>query len=435
MSQLRSDLPHRGARPLYRCSVDMTDAGRFVAAASPAETARAAWGIFALPVAVLAGCALLIRAAPALPEFLAPLRIFGPWLALGAGLIVSVAFKRGRALFAVLTLLMAYAGFSLFLAHGPQGFPARTVFAVLCLFVPFNLALLSVIPERGALNNHGAKRLILLLMELSATLALLAGEYREVTRALYRPLLELGALASPVPQSGIVALALALAVTVAFAVARGGTIEAAFAGSAAAFAALCNAIGTLEPYGWFTAAGVIIAAGVLQDSYRMAFHDELTGLPGRRALNERLMSLDSHYAVAMIDVDHFKLFNDSWGHDVGDQVLKLVASRLRRVGGGGRAYRYGGEEFTIVFPALRLPEALAHAEALRRDIERYRFEIRARNADRRRGGAAQTDWVSLTVSVGVAGTGDWLAEPAAVMHAADEALYRAKNGGRNRVAH
>jgi diguanylate cyclase (GGDEF)-like protein len=124
---------------------------------------------------------------------------------------------------------------------------------------------------------------------------------------------------------------------------------------------------------------------VLQDSYRMAFHDELTGLPGRRALNERLMGLDDHYAIAMIDVDHFKLFNDSWGHEVGDQVLKLVASRLQRVGGGGRAYRYGGEEFTIVFAGLRLSE--------------------------------------------------WPAAPDKVVDAADAALYRAKNGGRNRVAH
>ena len=399
------------------------------------EPTRAAWTIFALPVALLAAAALLIRAAPALPGFLAPLRILGPCFTLGAALIVGLAFKRGRALFAVLALLLAYGGFSLFLAHGLSGFPAKTVFAALCLFVPFNLALFSVLPERGALNSYGARRLILLLIELSATLAILAGEYHGITDALYLPLREAGALASPIPQSGIAAIALALIVIVACAVARLGTIEAAFAVAAAAFAAACNAIGTLEPFGWFTAAGVIIAAGVLQDSYRMAFHDELTGLPGRRALNERLMSLDRHYAVAMIDVDHFKLFNDNWGHDVGDQVLKLVASRLRRVGGGGRAYRYGGEEFTIVFPLLPLPQALSHAEALREDIDRYQFEIRARRRDRRCGAAAESRWASLTVSIGVAATSERLAVPDALMHAADKALYRAKNGGRNRVAH
>ena len=331
-----------------------------------------------------------------LPGFLAPLRVLGPWFALGAGLIVSVAFKRGRALFALLTLLLGYAGFILFLARGAEGFPARTVYAALCLFVPFNLALLSVLPERGTLNSYGARRLILLLLEISATLAILAGDYRQIADALYPPL-RAGASLAP-----------ALVVAVACAVTRAGTIEAAFAAAAAAFAAVCNAIGTLEPSGWFTAAGVIITAGVLQDSYRMAFHDELTGLPGRRALNERLMGLDSHYAVAMIDVDHFKLFNDSWGHDVGDQVLKLVASRLQRVGGGGRAYRYGGEEFTIVFAGLRLPEALSHAEALRKDIEHYKFEIRARR-DRRRSADGAPREASVTVSIGVAATSEWLA--------------------------
>jgi diguanylate cyclase (GGDEF)-like protein len=416
--------------------VDISEAGRFVAAsASPGDVARTGWGIFALPLALLAAAALLIRATPALPDLLEPLRLYGPYLALGAGLIVSVAFKRGRALFASLTLLLAYAGYAGFLPQGLADFPARVVFAALWLFVPFNLALLAVLPERGALNSYGARRLILILIELSAALALLAGEYREFAAALYLQVPAIGALASPIPQAGIAAIAIALAVTVASAVSKGGTIEAALAAVTSAFAAACNAVGTLEPYGWFAAAGVIMIAGVLQDSYRMAFHDELTGLPGRRALNERLMGLDGDYAVAMIDVDHFKLFNDNWGHEVGDQVLKLVAARLRRVGGGGRAYRYGGEEFTIVFPGLRLAEALSHAEAVRGDIERYRFEIRARQRDRRRGGAADTRWASLTVSIGVAGTGDWLAEPAAIMHAADEALYRAKNGGRNRVAH
>jgi diguanylate cyclase (GGDEF)-like protein len=398
------------------------------------DTTRAAWNVFALPVALLAACALLIRATPALPELFAPLRMFGPWLTLGAALIVSLAFKRGRALFAVLTLLAGFAGFSLFLPHGLNGFPAMTVYAALCLFVPFNLALLSVLRERGALNNYGARRLILVLIEICVTFAILAGDYRQITGALVQPLLASGTLAPRIPPLGVAAISCGLIVTVVCAVTRAGAIEGALATSAAAFAAGCNAIGTLEPFGWFTAAGVIIAAGVLHDSYRMAFHDELTGLPGRRALNERLMALEGRYAVAMIDVDHFKRFNDAWGHDVGDQVLKLVASRLRRVGGGGRAYRYGGEEFTIVFPGLPLPAAISHAEALRRDIELYKFEIRARR-DRRRSGDATLHEASVSVSIGVAGVNDRLAAPDSVMGAADEALYRAKSAGRNRVAH
>ena len=411
----------------------MTDQGGFVAAAAtPAEVVRMTVANFTLPLGVLAAFALLIRATPELPAPLASLRLVLPYLALGAGLLVSLAFKRGRALFAILTLLPAYAAFSQFVPQGLSGFPARTVFAALCLFVPLNLALFTVLPERGALNSYGARRLILILLEVSATLAILIGGYRDITDAIYQPLLGTAALAPRIPLPGAAAIALALVATVVCAVTRPATVEAAFAVAAAAFAAACNAVGAHESYAWFTAAGVIITAGVLQDSYRMAFHDELTGLPGRRSLNEKLMGLDGDYALAMVDVDHFKPFNDRWGHEVGDQVLKLVASRLKRVGAGGRAYRYGGEEFTIVFPDTRLPRAHSQCEALRRDIERYRFDIRSR--DRRRSGGGETHSASVTVSIGVAATGEWLADPPAVLHAADAALYRAKNGGRNRVA-
>ena len=78
----------------------------------------------------------------------------------------------------------------------------------------------------------------------------------------------------------------------------------------------------------------MIVAAVVHEAYQMAYRDELTGLPGRRALNDRLERLGRNYVIAMADVDHFKKFNDTHGHDVGDEVLKLVASQLRKVGGG-----------------------------------------------------------------------------------------------------
>ena len=89
-----------------------------------------------------------------------------------------------------------------------------------------------------------------------------------------------------------------------------------------------------------------------------------------------MMALGPHYAIAMADVDHFKSFNDTWGHELGDQVLKLIAGKLERVGGGGRAYRYGGEEFAILFPGKDLREAWPHLEAVRQDIAGYRLAIR-----------------------------------------------------------
>jgi diguanylate cyclase (GGDEF)-like protein len=191
-----------------------------------------------------------------------------------------------------------------------------------------------------------------------------------------------------------------------------------------------------------TAAALCLSWGLLRSSHTMAYRDELTGIPGRRALNERLQMLGSRYTIAMLDIDHFKRFNDTYGHDVGDDVLRLVASRIRKVGGGGTAYRYGGEEFCIVFPRRSLEEAVPHLEQVREEIANYSMSIRNRSLrpSRRREGTRRrgatrlgSNQVSVTISAGVAARGS--EHPDAVVAKADKLLYKAKKAGRNRVAH
>ena len=184
---------------------------------------------------------------------------------------------------------------------------------------------------------------------------------------------------------------------------------------------------------------LMIAAAVAHEAYQMAFRDELTGLPGRRALNERLQRLGRNYVLAMSDVDHFKKFNDTHGHDVGDQVLRLVASKLSKIGGGGRAYRYGGEEFALVFAGKTLEECLPHLEVIREAIATYNIHLRnpdSRPQDdqqgrQRRAGAAATT-VAVTVSIGAAERQEQRT-PEEVLKSADQALYSAKGAGRNCV--
>lgn len=184
---------------------------------------------------------------------------------------------------------------------------------------------------------------------------------------------------------------------------------------------------------------LMIAAAVAHEAYQMAFRDELTGLPGRRALNERMQRLGRNYVLAMTDVDHFKKFNDTHGHDVGDQVLRLVASKLSKVTGGGRAYRYGGEEFAVVFAGKTLEECLPHLEAIREAIGTY--DIHLRNQDRpqddqqgrQRRSGAQANSVSVTVSIGVAERQVDHRTAEEVLKSADQALYSAKGAGRNCV--
>ncbi len=179
---------------------------------------------------------------------------------------------------------------------------------------------------------------------------------------------------------------------------------------------------------------------VIQESWRMAYLDELTGLPGRRALKEKFNELNSSYSVAMLDIDHFKKFNDTYGHDVGDSVLRMIASKISKVSGGGFAYRYGGEEFSVIFPNKDKHLAKVHLELLREEIASQEFVV---NRENRRTTAQKTKpkkkkTVQITISMGLADTSEnknqTLSDPWDVLKLADKALYRAKKKGRNCIS-
>lgn len=183
---------------------------------------------------------------------------------------------------------------------------------------------------------------------------------------------------------------------------------------------------------------LLLIWGLIKHSHDMAYRDELTGLPARRALNEVLSAPGRKYVVAMMDIDHFKKFNDRHGHDVGDDVLKIVASKIAKVTGGGRAFRYGGEEFTVVFKGKDLPVCIPHLEAVREDIANYKITLREKDSrpksrsqgKQKRGIKMAQKKISVTISIGVAQkTSDRTAEE--VLKAADKHLYRAKKAGRN----
>jgi diguanylate cyclase (GGDEF)-like protein len=162
----------------------------------------------------------------------------------------------------------------------------------------------------------------------------------------------------------------------------------------------------------------------------IARRDPLTGLGNRRALQEDLDLLEARvsryghrYCMALIDVDHFKAYNDSYGHQAGDDALRSVAAELRDQARGGDAiYRYGGEEFLCIFPEQSAGSGSIAAERMRAGIERLQ-----------RPHEASVQGV-LTISAGLA-----VLDPAnlrstnAILKDADQALYRAKKLGRNRV--
>jgi diguanylate cyclase (GGDEF)-like protein len=397
---------------------------------------------FAPVACILLAAYLLVPRMAELPASLSGLRVYGPYFMLALGMLVSIAFRRGRVLFALLTLALAYASLRFYLQYGLNNFHARAVFAALCLFVPMNLAVLGLLKERGAFNRHGLQRLAFILAQILFTVWVLYRGNVTAVDAFYAPLIDARFLAlPPLPQAALAAIGLGLIVTLGTWLAARTPVNLGIAGALAAFAIAASKAAAPDSIAVFTAAGaLILTVAVLQDTYRMAFRDELTALPSRRAMNESLAALGRHYTLAMVDVDHFKSINDIYGHDTGDQVLKMVATHLAQTGGGGSAFRYGGEEFALLFPGRNISAALPYLEALRKNIADYDMAVRTGDravqtkAGKKQGGGKRGGkTVSVTISIGVAECNDRLLTPEEVIQAADKALYRAKRGGRNRV--
>jgi len=166
------------------------------------------------------------------------------------------------------------------------------------------------------------------------------------------------------------------------------------------------------------------------DSYILAYVDELTGILGRRALMFKLNTVGKHYTLVMVDVDHFKLFNDKYGHQVGDDVLKVVAKLIGETS-GAVAYRYGGEEFILLFPKGQSIELAPHVQATRERLANYElFPKSIKREKKQRGKSKGRKALHITASFGMAchKSGESIDS---VIERADKALYKAKSNGRN----
>ena len=405
-----------------------------------------------VPAVIIVVAALTLAATPALPLSLVTFGPALPWLALITGAGLSVMFNRGRASIAFLSLLAAYAGIEIAAFLGPHGFPERAVYTAITLLVPINILFALLYAERGVYQHRNYRWWMIAAIEILAVTWVASAGRNPLSGTAWQGLLDHWLLNSPpAPVLGrlLIAAAFVAAVWRAWPAPQSGTprpLDVGMAALVVAFYIACDWFSTPRAFSGFIAtSGILLLVALMQESHRLAFYDELTGLPGRRALEERLPGLGPHCAMAMVDVDHFKKFNDTHGHDIGDQVLKLVAARLAQVTGGGTAYRYGGEEFAVLFPGRTLDEAMRALEELRASIESYRMKVRSddrpqdsQSGSQRRAPATATlaspdKVLSVTVSIGAAERRD-MQNPSEVLRSADQALYRAKLAGRNRVS-
>jgi diguanylate cyclase (GGDEF)-like protein len=433
-------------------------------------------GLLLALAAALVNSSLFVQVAPSVSFYY--VAVFA------AGLLLAWRFNSSRLLFSLLALLLAHRAVAFFSNGQVQTGnvltgPGRTAVALAALLIPLNFIVFAQMRERGLTIAGIAPRFGLLFLE-SVVFAVLCRPENSFEYGSVNPL---HSRAFPIPLWILLSFVAAIAVFVYRFVQTRKPIEPGFAWSVASVLLWLQ----FAPVGkmadaYVATAALILAASLIETSYVLAYHDELTGIRGRRAFNESLLSLDQQYAIAIVDIDHFKKFNDTYGHDVGDQVLCMVAKRLSDVGGDGQAFRCGGEEFAIVFRNTSAKEAFEHLDSLRQVIERSTFQVRGadrraekaagKSADKnsnRRTGTGQSDRrksakkktaasskqrelfpqpasqspgrptdtssdrLSVTVSIGVAEPSTRNRQPEQVIQSADQALYRAKNEGRNRV--
>ena len=114
-----------------------------------------------------------------------------------------------------------------------------------------------------------------------------------------------------------------------------------------------------------SAAVLVVLVGVLESMVALAYRDGLTGLPGRRGLNDKLRQLGRRYAIAMLDVDHFKRFNDRFGHRTGDDVLKMIAVRMQQIPADARFVMAGRSSRLFLREGLRSRRSIGWRRSVR----------------------------------------------------------------------
>ena len=399
-------------------------------------------GTLLLGVAILVHSGWLTLALPAL-SFLYYWAIIG-------GMLLAWRFHSTRIFFALIVLFLGQQ--TIALSGGAHAAPGAMVFVVASVLVPLNLVLIALMHERG-FTISGIAPLGLFLFVQGVIVAVLARAEESASL----PVRAHHAAAVVLPDYALLGFAAAgILLLVRSLLTRKPVDSALFWSLAAFFLSLYFTDTARISVAYSATAACILATSIIETSYFLAYHDELTALPSRRAFSEALPRLQHPYSIAAVDIDHFKRFNDTYGHDTGDQVLRLVAAQLAQVNGGGQAYRCGGEEFVILFPGKTVREVADYLEQLRVAIESTEFRMRGndrrqapRGPDRRSaratGRARKADPIrrlapektaapmSVTVSIGIANSSADRSHPDLVLQAADKALYRAKGNGRNRV--
>ena len=364
-----------------------------------------------------------------------------PYIVLVFGLVFGWYLASSRMMLSLLVLALAdRANVLLPVSIADAPLVGQNLFAITALLVPLNLLAFSIVKEDAISTGRGIVRLMLVLAQPFLVLWLCLPEQEELTHTFTQTFISLAVTNWTIlPQPALLVFVIAITLqSVRFCLDRdpleGGSIWALLA----VFLAYHG-----KQYGWhstnfFTTAGLILFATLIQASYQRTYRDELTGIPGRLAYEEAISRLRRGYSVAIIGIDQLKQHTNNHGKAVGEQILKVIAPKIQTACTGGQVFRISGEELTLLFPDSSATESLSRLEQLRKLVEATALYLSKRDrvwedtSGTHKGGTSDRE-LPVTLSIGVAEhTGDHCSL-SLVTKAAYRALYDAKGAGGNVV--
>ncbi len=360
-----------------------------------------------------------------------------PYIFAFFAIVLSVWFQHSRAFYAICLLF-----FTMSVVTSDGRLNHRALINGISIMIPIVFIILAVTEEKGITSRHG---LIKGAVVAALTLVVVIDSGTEnpgfasikQSELLFR---DAGNMES-IPRLSVFLFIICLCVLLTRFLLLSSMMDTAFTGAALGSFIILHFTGYRDVSAiFYSAVFLIFVIALFEASYSFAFHDTLTGVLTRRAMEHEILRLSGKYAIAMVDIDHFKRVNDNYGHQVGDDVLRMVASMIQKNISGGKAFRYGGEEFAIIFPRKTTADVAEILDRLRISIENRPLIIRGADRPKKKpriknvykSGAGS---VRVTVSIGIADKGYKAQTAAEVIEAADKALYKAKRNGRNCIVY
>ena len=367
-----------------------------------------------------------------------------PYILLGLGALMALLTNHALEAGITIGLLCAYWLIQSFLQSPLSSQPASQIFYLLTLLSPALLITYALMPQSSCLQLQG-----LLTALLTPLIVVLVASLLAINQQLFLNAAT-NAINNTVAGSHLSMLSwllylVAIGLCIGLSLYQQQSIHNSVLG--------CSLM-SLITYGWiqlnsvsafmFSGMGLLLCINLTISLLQIGYRDDLTQIGNRRALQQTAKTLRGPYAVAMVDADYFKKINDQFGHDLGDQALRVIASLLKQTANGGKPFRYGGEEFCLLFKGKTQQEVLDALEACRQAIANYDMVVRdkqhrpkkLKEGETRRGASKRKSNLRLTVSIGVASSDNGNASNSTnpfeqVLKSAHKALYRAKASGRN----